>query len=245
MEWPGRIPAPDDRGYDVLSYDLDVTVAVAERRLFGTATITARLLDPPPPALRLDLVDVMAASAVTWDGAPTTFVQAGDSLVVSPAAAAAAGDTVTVAVTYGGEPPRHGLFWSGLMFRRYGSITPDDPSDDGPIVANVSEPYSSHSWFPCKDHPADKATLRFAATVPDTLVAVSNGVLVQESSPAPGWRRFAWATDLPIATYLVGLAVSDYVSWSEPCGDVPLQYHVYPSDVDSAEVAFAPTCDML
>jgi len=245
IDWPGRIPAPDDRRYDVLSYDLDLTVAVAERRLAGTAAIALRLLDPPPPVLRLDLVDVMAASSVTWDGAPVTFVQAGDSLVVSPPAAPAGGDTVAVVVTYEGEPPRHGLFWSGLMYRRHGAITPDDPSDDGPIVANVSEPYSSHSWFPCKDHPADKATLRLAATVPDTLVAVSNGVLVQASSPAPGWRRFAWATDQPIATYLVGLAVSDYVGWSEPCGDVPLQYHVFPSDVDSAAVAFAPTCDML
>jgi aminopeptidase N len=245
VPWPGRIPATDDRGYDVLTYDLDVTVAVVEDRLTGTAAITLRLLDPPPPALRLDLVDVMAASAVTWDDATAAFVQAGDSLMVSPPTALAAGDTVTVVVTYAGEPPRHGLFWSGLMYREYGSITPDDPTDDGPIVANVSEPYSSHSWFPCKDHPADKATLRLAATVPDTLIAVSNGVLVQESSPAPGWRRFAWATDQPIATYLVGLAVSDYVSWTEQCGTVPLQYHVFASDVAAAEVVYAPTCDML
>ncbi len=245
IDWPGRIPAPDHRGYDVLSYDLDLTIRVAERELSGTAAITLRLLDPPPPALRLDLVDDMAATGVTWDDAPAAFVQAGDSLLVTPSAPPAAGDTVTVAVTYAGEPPRHGLFWSGLMYRTHGTITPDDPTDDGPIVANVSEPYSSHSWFPCKDHPADKATLRLAATVPDTLTAVSNGVLVQTSSPAPGWRRFAWATDQPIATYLVGLAVSDYLSWEETCGDVPLQYHVYPSDVDSAAVAFAPTCDML
>lgn len=245
VPWPGRIPAVDHRGYDVLAYDLDLTVAPGQRRLSGTAAITVRWLDPPPAALRLDLVDVMAATALTWDGAPASFTQDGDSLVVTPPAAPDAGDTTTVLVTYAGEPPRHGLFYSGLMYRTYGSITPDDPTDDGPIVANVSEPYSSHSWFPCKDHPADKATLRLAATVPDTLIAVSNGVLVGESSPTPGWRRFAWATDQPISTYLVGLAVSDYVSWTEPCGDVPLQYHVFPSDVTAAEEVFAPTCDML
>jgi aminopeptidase N len=243
--WPGRIPAPDDRGYDVLAYDLDLTVAVAQRRLSGIATITLRTLDPPPAALRLDLVDVMAATAVTWDGAPAAFVQDGDSLVVTPPAAPAAGDTAAVAITYGGEPPRHGLYYSGMMFRAYGSTTPDDPTDDGPIVANVSEPYSSHSWFPCKDHPSDKATLRLAATVPDTLIAVSNGVLVQESSPAPGLRRFAWETENPLATYLVGLAVSDYASWSEPCGDLPLQYYVFPSDVAAADTVYANTCAMV
>jgi aminopeptidase N len=245
IDWPGRIPAPDDRGYDVLAYDLDLTVSVAERRLTGTATITFRLLDPPPPRLRLDLVDQMAATVVTWDNAAAGFVQAGDSLLVTPPAAPAAGDTATVVVTYGGEPPRHGLFWSGLMYREYGSITPADSTDDGPIVANVSEPYSSHSWFPCKDHPADKATLRLAATVPDTLIAVSTGAAGSVSSPAPGWRRFTWATEQPVATYLVGLAVSDYASWEETCGAVPLQFHVFPSDIGAAEVVYAPTCEML
>jgi aminopeptidase N len=245
VPWPGRIPAPDDRGYDVLAYDLDLAVAVAQHRLAGTASITFRALAPPPAALRLDLVDVMAATTVTWDGAPAAFVQRGDSLLVTPPIALAAGDTVTVAVTYAGEPPRHGIYYSGLMFRQYGQITPDDPTDDGPIVANVSEPYSSHSWFPCKDHPSDKATLRLAATVPDSLIAVSNGVLRQESSPGPGLRRFVWATPNPIASYLISLAVCDYVSRTETCGDLPLQYHVFPTDVDSAEVAYARTCEMV
>lgn len=244
-DWPGRIPAADDRGYDVLGYDLDLTIQAAQRRLTGTAAITLTALVPPPVALRLDLVDAMPATAVTWNGAAAAFVQAGDSLLVTPPVALAAGDTATVVVTYGGEPPRHGVYWSGLMYRTHGSITPEDPTDDGPIIANVSEPYSSHSWFPCKDHPSDKATLRLAATVPDTLVAVSNGVLVEESSPAAGWRRFAWATDLPIATYLVGLAVSDYESWTEPCGGLPLAFHVFASDLEEAQVAFAPTCDMV
>lgn len=241
VDWPGRIPADDDRGYDVLHYDLDLDVDVGARRVAGTATLTLRLLDPAPPTLRLDVVDDLAVSAVTWNGAPAAFTQAGDTLVIAPAG----GDTAVVAVTYAGAPPRHGLFWAGLMFRSYGQITPQDPSDDGPIVANVSEPYSSHSWFPCKDHPHDKATLRLAATVPDTLIAVSNGVLEQESTPAPGRRRFVWTTAHPIATYLIGLAVSDYDTWHEDCGDVPLAYHVFPSDRAAAEVAYAPTCAML
>ncbi len=247
--WPGRIPAADDRGFDVLHYDLDLNLDVAHSSLAGDAGITLRLLAAPTGGLRLDLVDAMPASAVVWDGAPAPWVQRGDSLLVTAPATAAAGDTATITVTYAGRPPRHGPLYSGLMFRAHGAGTPDDPTDDGPSVANVSEPYSAHSWFPCKDHPADKATLRLAAETADSLVAVSNGVRVSDTPTTPGRHRVVWRTDHAIATYLVGLAVSDYATADTLCpctaGDLPLATYAFPADRALADTVFAPTCEML
>jgi len=244
VPWPGRIPAVDDRSYDVLRYDLALDLAIdvtapADRRLLltGQAQLDLRLLDPRPTELRLDLVDALAPSEVRWDDAAAPFVQAGDSLRVAVPAGAAAGDTVTVTVRYAGHPPRHGPFSAGLLTRLHG--------DGKPTVGNVSEPYSSHSWFPCKDHPADKATLRLAVTAPDTLTVVANGHLVGTETPAAGRRTWRWASDYPLAPYLVGLAVSDFAVWDEDCDGVLLQYLVFPEDRAVTEAAFAPTCAMM
>ena len=235
VPWPGRIPAADSRGYDVLDYDLELEftqLPPAPGEIAGRCTITFDLLDPPPAALRLDLTSALTVSSVLRDGAPAPFTHEGDSLTV-----ALDGPAGTVTVDYSGRPPRHGPMWSGLMMRQHG--------DEQPAVGNVSQPYSSHSWFPCKDHPADKATLSFSVTVPDTLTVVATGRLLA-TVPLDGNRlTWRWRTDHQVATYLVGVAASDYESWYEDCDGVPLGFHVFAEDREAIADAFTPTCEMM
>lgn len=241
--WPGRIPAADWRGYDVLAYRLELDLAALPPQtpqLVGRAEIELRLLDAPPAEIRLDLVDQLAVSEVLRDGEPVFFVHAGDSLRVGLPPLPVGGTVHRITVTYAGSPPRHGPLYAGLLMRTHGEPTPF-----GPSVGNVSQPYSSHSWFPTKDHPADKATLTLSVTAPDTLTVVATGRLIG-TEPVPGGRlRWDWATDYPVATYLVGLAVSNFSSWHEQCGCVPLEFHVFPQHREAAEPALAATCDML
>jgi aminopeptidase N len=244
MRWPGRIPATDDRGYDVLHLDLTVdfaTLPPATPRLEGRVRLRLRLLDPAPSALRLDLVDQMPVDSLLVDATPTAFTQAGDSLLVPLPDGLVAGDTVMVDVRYGGSPPRHGPMWAGLLVRY---------RDGGePTVGNVSQPYSSHSWFPGKDHPADKATLALNVTVPDTLTVSATGRLLGTVDEPGARRTWRWRSDHPVASYLVGVAVSDFVSWQEDCpcagGDVPLHYHAFAEHLEQAEAAYSPTCAMM
>ncbi len=246
--WPGRIPSADPRGYDVLAYGLELElVALPPRtpRIAGTCHIRLRLLDDPPAELRLDLVDQLSVGAVLQDGAPVPWIHAGDSLRVALANPPMAGAELTVSVTYAGSPPRHGPYWAGLLLRRRGSLEPDDPQAGAPTVGNVSQPYSSHSWFPCKDHPADKATLELSVIAPDGLTVVATGQLLATTALPDARRRWNWATDYPVAPYLIGLAASDFVSWHEDCGSVPLEFHTFPDLRARAEPIFAPTCAML
>ncbi len=243
------VPPAGDRGYDVRHYDLDLTIDVGDAAVAGTVGVDLRALAAPLTRVRLDLVDDLTVTAVAWAAggaaaAPASWTHAGDSLVVDlpePLPPAAPG---RLEIAYGGRPPPHGPFRAGLMFRQY---------DGAPIVASMSEPSSAHAWWPCKDHPSDKATADLAFTVPDTLpwslTAVSNGRLRRESVPRPGWRRFEWTESWPIATYLVSVAVGDFVAWQEDCaspsGTVPLFYHVFPVKEVAARHDLAPTCEMI
>jgi aminopeptidase N len=243
-------PPAGDRGYDVLSYDLDIQLFPTERNITGTVAIGLSALAAGLQQVRLDLVDDLTCDGVTRRGIDAVFTHEGDSLVVTfdPPLSAAAAETLTI--HWHGRPPPHGAFRTGLMFRVNENGTPGDPSDDMPTVANQSEPWSSHAWWPCKDHPSDKALVSMTVTVPEPLVAVSNGILLQEDVPGPGLRRFAWREAYPIATYLVSVAATNFASWSQDChptgGDpVRLDFHVFPHDLEDAEIDLAPTCDMM
>ncbi|MFO7653281.1 MAG: M1 family metallopeptidase [Candidatus Krumholzibacteriia bacterium] len=247
-----RFPAADDRGYDVQHYDLDLVIDPALQRVDGRVAITLQAI-APVQVLRVDLVDELPATSLTWSAGaeaprPVAFTQAGDSLRAELPVVLSAGDRGVLTVTYGGRPPRHGPFQAGLLFRTQGS-GPDDPQAATPVVASISEPYSSHAWWPCKDHPHDKATLRLAVTAPDTLEAVSNGRLESTAPASPGALRWTWSTDHPIATYLVSVAISRYASWHQRCDGagvpVPLDFHAFPADSAAAAVDLAPTCAMM
>ena len=255
-------PPAGDRGYDVLHYDLELCIDVGESSIAGQVTVELSSLVAALDRIRIDLVDNLTVDSVRWEAAvaepllpiaraspaPVPYVHTGDSLVATLPVALASGESGRLHVAYHGQPERHGLLQAGLLFRAYGTETPE-PEDDRPAIFSVSEPWSAHSWWPCKDHPRDKATAVIAVTVPDSLMVVSNGSLVATEVPAPGWLRFEWREDYPIATYLVSLAISDYDSWEENCssaaGSVLLTYHAYPPDRTQAENLLAPTCDML
>jgi len=47
-----------------------------------------------------------------------------------------------------------------------------------PVTWSLSEPYEAKTWFPCKQDLNDKAdSVSVSVTVPDTLMAGSNGIL--------------------------------------------------------------------
>ncbi len=236
----------DDGAADALHYDLDLRIDPGLERIDGTVTVRLALADPGTGTVALDLVDDLTVTGVTWDGTPATFTHADDHLDIDRPAAAPSASVVEIAVAYGGNPPRHGELNMGLVFRDRGP-SPSQPV--GPSVFNISEPTSSHAWWPCRDLPSDEATATIALTVPDTLNAVANGLRVSDAPADAGWRRTVWETSYPLPPYLVGISVSEFEEWDEDCataaGPLPLTYHVFPEDVDAAVPFYAGTCDMV
>ncbi len=242
-------PPGGTRGYDVLDYDLDLELLIAERAVRGAVTIEMRAVEAPLARVRLDLHGALAVDSLRWRGEPAAWTHAGDSLVVEPPAPLPAGEIALLRVVYQGRPPQNRPpLGAGLMFRAHGDETPD-PADDAPVVASVSQPSNAHTWWPCKDHPSDKATATIAVTVPDTLTVVANGRLLSTSPAPPARRRFVWREDYPIAPYLVAVAVSNYVSWTQTCdtaaGPLPLGFHAFPQDQARMRADLEPTCAML
>lgn len=247
-------PEVHDRGYDVLSYDLDLVLDPLPPQIKGSINIGLQAISPQLEIIHLDLVSNLVCLEVESGGNSLFFEHTGDSLLVHLAHPLAIAEIETLTVAWGGRPLPHGSFRAGLMFRLHHAGTLTDPSDDMPAIASVSETWSAHSWWPCKDHPADKAMVSLAATVPDTLSLVSNGILLAVEHTQPGWTTYRWSENYPLPTYLVSVAASNYATWSDDCTvssaygpdqTIPLGFHVFPHDQPDGLLDLAVTCEAM
>jgi len=190
-------PTFGNSGYDVERYDLAVKYEPASKKLTGKATITARataLLS----RFHLDFHGLQL-SRVTIDGKAAEFSRDGDELIIVPPVAIPARSSFSTVVDYDGVPApvsSPGLGSTGFMSTRDGAFA-------------MGEPQSATTWFPVNDHPRDKALYSIALTVPQNLVAVSNGVL-EGKTPDGGFTTWKWRVNSPMAPYLATLAIGDY-----------------------------------
>jgi aminopeptidase N len=210
----------DVRHYDVrFSFDPDPNV----RRLDGTTTIVATATQSLA-RFDLDLRNRLTASAVRINGRPVGFSQTEQELVIDPRRTLKAARSFVVEVDYGGSPqaledP------SGLLD---GWLT----TPDGALVSNP--PQGAPTWFPCSDHPTDKATYTFRLTVPEGTTAVANGELVSRKTHA-GQSTFVWSEREPLATYLTTASIGDFVlTRTETPDGLPLWNAVAPSQAADA-----------
>jgi aminopeptidase N len=179
-------------GYEVDHYDLNLAVRPKPDRVKAIATIRANATQALS-SFNLDFRGLKVTS-VTVDGSSAAVSRRGGEMTVTPAAPIASDAAFSVVVAYHGRPhPIGGVGWIR--------------TNDG--TAAFSEPNGSPSWFPCNDHPSDKATYSFTATVPRSYRAIANGRLdsVQRHG---GSTTFAWHEPQPMATYLATVTVGHF-----------------------------------
>jgi aminopeptidase N len=191
------LPTSGNGGYRVTHYDLDLTYRVETNQLRAVATISA-VATIDLERFSLDFAG-LTAEKVTVDGhRPRKVSQAARKLIVAPDSAIAAGAEFEIVVRYGGAPHPVRSPWGEVGWEELA---------DGVIVA--SQPSGAASWFPCNDHPGNKATFRISVSCEAPYTVVANGNLVEKSTRS---GRTTWVFDVaqPMATYLATLQVGRY-----------------------------------
>jgi aminopeptidase N len=232
--FPGtRARYAPDRVVDILHIALALDVDPALRTVAGKATLRASVIAPATTAVELDAVELQIET-VTVDGTAAVFRHDGRKLKVELGEPRAAGSELVIAIGYRGAPRR------GIYF-----IAPDEGYPHKPLQAwTQGQDEDSRYWFPCIDSPNEKATSELIVTVPATLFALSNGVLVGDRTDA-GKRTLHWRLDVPHSCYLVTLAIGDFAAIESSWNDVPVVYYVERGREAAAERTLARTPQML
>ncbi|MGI8460086.1 MAG: M1 family metallopeptidase [Solirubrobacterales bacterium] len=212
-------PDAGNGGYDVSSYDLELDYTPKKNLLVGEALITATAkvsLD----RFNLDLRDPLEVKSVRVGDAEATFEHAGHELSVTPSSQIVAGSSFAVSVNYRGKPKP--------VRDADGTTEGWIATSDGAFAPN--EPQGSPSWYPCNDHPSDKAVFSIAITVPKKLQAVSNGSLASKTVTS-GKRTWSWQQQEPMATYLATVAIGKFDLTRSDEGPVPSTFAIDPAAI--------------
>lgn len=179
--------------------------------------------------LEFDLVTVLTVDSVRYHGDTISFEQkSGDILEITFPQAIGLGTLDSVTVYYRGIPGNTG----------FGSWV-QDYHNNVPIIWTLSEPYGAKDWWPCKQNLLDKIdSIDIVVTTPSAYRAAANGLLVSET-PVGSKVRYHWKHRHPIVAYLVAVAVTNYVQYTNyayPKNDtIDILNYVFPED--SAQAA--------
>jgi aminopeptidase N len=205
----GSFTTPWRVWWDVVFYDLRVSVNPADSSIRGSNGIAYRVLQPAQE-LQVDLMTPLEVDSMTQDGRSVPFRRDGNAFFATLPSPQRQADIRTVTVYYHGKPrvaPRPP--WDGGF-----SWTQDSLAR--PWVVTTDQGMGASVWWPNKDTQADEPdSQRVAITVPDPMVNVSNGRLRSTTHNPDGTTTYEWFVVSPINNYAIAVGAGSYAHFSD------------------------------
>lgn len=229
-----------DSTIDITYYKLNLQVTVSPGFLHGVVTVHARSTVTQLTAISLDLSSTMTVDSVMSEGAALRFIQHPTTVFIELNRSYGYGEMVVLDVYYRGIPAS-----TGFGSFEFGS------HPGGPWVWTLSEPYGARDWWPCKDHPLDKAdSVDIWVRCRSDLKVASNGKLLRIVDHPDSTHTYQWAERYPIATYLVFISLTNYAEFTDwfhytVSDSMPILHYVLPEHLPSARDSFRVVPEML
>ena len=229
--------------YDVLFYDLDLTILPGTKSIRGSNLIRWKTIQPFS-RMQVDLYANLGIDRILFHDRELTYTRDGNAVLIDLPATAPRGSTDELRIVYSGQPLvpdidalKGGIFWLWNRDRKL-------------WIESVTQGIGASVFWPCKDHLSDRPdSMRISITVPRGLTDISNGRLLSKTEIAGEQTRFEWYVDYPIVTYDVVINIGDYAHFSDSCINggrtLPLNYYCMPYNVDSARRLFSDVKRML
>ena len=210
-----------DTSYHADSYSLKVKYTPDTSVLEGDMTMKATL-KKPAAFMALDLRG-FTVSKVMLNGKPANFKRFEEKLFVLFPTASKGNESVTVETVYSGVPQPASTSALPSMFK-IGWVK----WKDGAIAA--CEPDGAHAWFPCNDHPRDKATFDLSVEVPKGWDIVSGGKELTKTDTTA-----SFSIEHPVMTAMDFVAIGHFEKQSVdgPSG-IPISNYFEPAEHDKA-----------
>ncbi len=214
-----------DTGFDVLHYDITLSIDQTARQISGNVLATV-LAEENLSSIPYNLVG-LNVSSVLVNGAPASYTHTDGIITIN--LNIPEGQTFTTQVFYSGAPILSGPPYNvGMIF-------------SSNTVFTISDPDAGRFWWPCYDHPWDKATVNLNVTLRNDWKVASNGTRQSITDNGNGTATTIWHSADPMTTYLVCVTCGPYVEFQQhaPVQDVPIQNFVMQNQFSNAQVDLA------
>lgn len=233
------------RKFDQQHLKLDLDFNFEKQSVVGIATHRVVLLEPTSQ-LQFDAAEMKIQKAIVTpfrdDGAAGSeaqeckFTHRDKQLTVDLSKEFASGNKLQVELHYTIERPRHGIHF----------VKPDaDEPTSLEMVWTQSEPEYARYWFPCFDNPGDRLTSEIIATVPTSMVTLSNGVVESKVERQPGCTTWHWLQSQSHVPYLMSIVAGDFEIFEQKYGELPVLSYVPRGRLADAPRSFEKTPAMV
>ncbi len=234
---------PERAWWDLIYYDLDVEVFPEKKSLAGSNTVTYKVLQPKQ-RLQIDLQEPMHLLSATQNGQRLQISSEGSAHFISLPAKQPIGSIHQIKLLFEGKPVvAINPPWDGGWTWQKDSLGKS-------FIANANQGIGASVWWPNKDHPYDEVdSLDLKVTIPQGLMAVSNGRLVDSISAKAGTMTYHWTVKNPINNYGVNINIADYAHFTDfyngEKGKLDLNFYVLKQNLSKAKTQFMQVPDML
>ncbi|MDO8995460.1 MAG: M1 family metallopeptidase [Sediminibacterium sp.] len=238
---------PERAWWNLLHYDIQVRPNLVDKTIQGTVAIQFKVLTKGK-RMQIDLQQPLIIDSVIYSGKTKqilSFTREGNAAMVNMPNDLKVNTEGLVQVHYHGVP-RAAIRapWDGGI-----SWTKDELGN--PFVATSCQGLGASVWWPCKDHQYDEPEkgVTISVRVPDTLMNVSNGRLVNTIQHNDATKSWVWQVTEPINNYSVSMNIGKYIHMQDDfngeAGKLSLDYYVLPQNKQGAERQFAQVKPML
>ena len=235
--------------FDVINYDLEIGLSEKSDQIAGIANI-ALVLNENIKQIPLDFTGLNIQKILINNSSANYNYQEGKIFI--DAKKFKAKQTLIVSIIYNGKPD------DGLIIGKnvHGNLS----------VFADNWPNRARFWFPCKDHPSDKATVSYTIHAPSKWKVVANGALIEKpkvsTENAIGSKEsrhtWKWKSSVPIPTYnmVIGAAEMDISTLGVASfafspsslrsdGSIEISNYTFPEDTEKSQASFARSVEMV
>ena len=220
--------------FDILRYDLDITVDPNKKSIFGANDITFKVIEPTKK-IQLDLFDNMIIDGITSkEFGKLESTRDENAVFVHFNQTLEKNKTYTIRFSYYGNPKiaKNAPWDGGFVFKK------DSKGLD--FIGVAVQGTGASLWYPCKDSQTDEPNLgaSIKVAVPNGLMNVSNGRFLGSKDLGNGYTRWDWEVKNPINNYDITLNIADYVHIHDQHNGLDLDYYVLRENEEKARKHF-------
>jgi aminopeptidase N len=220
--------------FDVLRYDLNITINPQKKEIIGYNDITFKAVNPTKK-IQLDLFDNMKIdSIINQKMEKLEYTREENAVFIEFPSSLIQDSVYTIRFMYHGNPKiaKNAPWDGGFVFKK--------DSNGKDFIGVAVQGTGASLWYPVKDSQSDEpdfgASIKVA--VPNGLMNVSNGRFQGSTDLENGYTRWDWEVKNPINTYSITVNIGDYVHFSDSLPNLDIDYYVIRENAEKAKIHF-------
>lgn len=226
--------------YDVLRYDLNITINPSQKSVVGHNKISFKTLSETQ-TIQLDLFENMKIDSIIFNKKKLQYKRDEIAVFVNFPEKLIQNTNQELYFYYSGNPivAKHAPWDGGFVF--------NTDANGKPWIGAAVQGFGASCWFPVKDSQSDEpnlgATIKVA--VPNGLMNVSNGRFTGSEDLKNGYTRWDWEVKNPINNYDITVNIADYVHIKDNHKGLDLDYYVLRYNKEKARKHFEEVKPMM